>query len=55
MSSKKKQASIYVRCDEDLAAEFKRVVESKGYTQSLILRELMKEYLEKNGQADFFK
>lgn len=46
---------INFKCDRELAEQFKKVVKSKGYNQSLVLRELMKEYVNKNGQADFFK
>jgi len=52
---KKKAVSIHIRADEDLANEFKRVVEAQGYTQSLVMRELMKEYLAKNKQPDLLK
>lgn len=55
MSKKKKSVSIHIRADEDLANEFKRVVEAQGFTQSLIMRELMKEYLAKNKQPDLLK
>ena len=54
-AKKVKTVSIHIRADEDLANEFKRVVEAKGYTQSLIMRELMKEYLSKNKQPDLLK
>ena len=52
---KKKSVSVHIRADEDLANEFKRVVEAQGYTQSLVMRELMKEYLAKNKQPDLLK
>lgn len=55
MHKKAKNVSIHIRADEDLANEFKRVVESQGYTQSLIMRELMKQYLAKNKQPDLLK
>ena len=54
-TQKKKNVSIHIRADEDLANEFKRVVENQGYTQSLVMRELMKEYLAKNKQPDLLK
>lgn len=53
--TKKKNVSIHIRCDEDLANEFKRVVEQQGYSQSLVMRELMKDYLKKNKQPDLLK
>lgn len=40
-----KKASIHIRCDHDLAKEFKQVVEQNGYTKSLVLRELMQDYI----------
>jgi antitoxin component of RelBE/YafQ-DinJ toxin-antitoxin module len=52
---KPKNVSVHIRADEDLAKEFKRVVEQQGYTQSLVMRELMKEYLAKNKQLDLLK
>lgn len=52
MSKKKKNVSIHIRADEDLANEFKRVCEQQGYSQSLVMRELMKEYLAKNKQLN---
>lgn len=51
----KKNVSIHIRCDEDLANEFKRACEEKGYSQSLVMRELMKDYLKKNKQPDLLK
>lgn len=44
--SKPKQASIHIRCDKKLANEFKQAVEQNGYTKSLVLRELMQEYID---------
>ena len=43
--SKPKQASIHIRCDHDLANEFKQIVEQNGYTKSLVMRELMQDYI----------
>ncbi len=51
----KKMVSIHIRADEDLAKAFKREVEAQGYTQSLVMRELMKEYLAKNRQLELLK
>lgn len=53
--SKKKNVSIHIRADKDLSDEFKRVCEQQGYSQSLVMRELMKEYLSKNKQPDLLK
>lgn len=56
MSVKKpKNISIHIRAEESLAKEFKRVCEAQGYSQSLIMRELMKDYLSKNKQPDLLK
>ena len=44
--SKYQQASIHIRCDEKLANEFKQAVEKNGYTKSLVIRELMQEYID---------
>lgn len=46
---------INFKCDRELAEQFKKVVKANGYSQSLVLRELMKEYVSKNVQADFLK
>ncbi len=43
---KSKQASIHIRCDQKLANEFKQAVEQNGYTKSLVIRELMQEYID---------
>lgn len=47
-----KKTLINFQADTDLAKEFKRVCEKQGLTQSLVLRELMKDYLKKNKQPD---
>lgn len=44
--SKSKQASIHIRCEQKLADEFKQAVEQNGYTKSLVIRELMQEYID---------
>ena len=49
--SKDKQATINIRLDKDTAKAFKDIVERDGYTQSLVLRELIKKYIKKNGQG----
>jgi len=46
---------INFKCDRDLAEQFKKVAKQQGYSQSLVLRELMKEYLLKNNQLDLLK
>ena len=51
----KKQVSIHIRCDEKLASDFKHEVEKYGYSQSLIIRELMKAYIEKKETLNLLK
>lgn len=55
MTNKPNNVSIHIRAPDDLAAEFKRVVEAQGYTQSLVMRELMKDYLSQNKQLELLK
>lgn len=55
MSKNQKNVAISFRCENELASEFKRVVEQQGYSQALILRELMRDYLKKNKQPDLLK
>ena len=43
--NKLKQASIHIRCDYELANEFKQIVEQNGYSKSLVMRELMQDYI----------
>lgn len=54
-TQKKKNVSIHIRADEDLANEFKRVCESQGYSQSLVARKLIEKYLKDNKQLDLLK
>lgn len=55
-AKKPKNVSIHIRADVELAEEFKRVCEQNGYSQSLVMREFMKEYLSKNDkQLDLLK
>lgn len=43
---------INFKCDRELAEQFKKVAKEQGYSQSLVLRELMKEYLRKNAEIE---
>lgn len=43
---------INFKCDRDLAEQFKKVAKEQGYSQSLVLRELMKEFLKKNAEIE---
>lgn len=54
-TQKKKNVSIHIRADEDLAKEFKRVCEQHGYSQSLVARKLIEKYLKDNKQLDLLK
>lgn len=49
------QGAITVRMDNDLLDTFKAICEREGYSQTLIIRELVKKYVAKNGQGDLFK
>ena len=40
------------KCERALAEQFKKVTKEQGYSQSLALRELMKEYLKKNAEIE---
>ena len=42
-----KEKAVTVRVCESLADEFKKVVKEQGYTQSLVIRELMEDYIRK--------
>lgn len=52
---KPKNVSIHIRAPEDLANEFKRVCEQQGYSQSLVVRKMIEDYLKKNKQLDLLK
>lgn len=48
MSSRRREKQINIRIDDELNAEFERIVEKQGYNKSLVIRELIKRYVEKN-------
>lgn len=53
MTNKKDDlALINFKCDRELAEQFKKATKEQGYSQSLVLRELMKEYLKKNAEIE---
>lgn len=53
MTNKKNDlALINFKCDRELAEQFKKVAKEQGYSQSLVLRELMKEFLKKNAEIE---
>lgn len=47
-----KEKAVTVRVLESLADEFKQVVKEQGYTQSLVIRELMQDYINKTKQPN---
>ena len=49
---KPKSTSIHIRADEQLADTFRRVCDAQGYSQSLVIREFMKDYIAKNKQLN---
>lgn len=51
----KKSVALTVRLDENLVNEFKRVCHEKDYSQSFVIRELIKKYLADNKQRDLFR
>ena len=51
----KKSVALTVRLDENLVNEFKRVCAEKDYSQSFVIRELIKRYLSDNKQWDLFR
>nr|WP_312116760.1 ribbon-helix-helix domain-containing protein [Moraxella sp. CTOTU47915] len=51
----KKSVALTVRLDENLVNEFKRACAEKDYSQSFVIRELIKRYLADNKQRDLFR
>lgn len=49
------KTSLTVRLDKNLVAEFKRVCDEREYSQSFVIRELIKKYISENKQRDLFK
>ena len=50
-----KKTALTVRIDDDLLQAFKKACDDKGYSQSLIVRELIKNWLADKKQQDLFK
>lgn len=50
-----KTTVLNVKMPKDLKDTFSAICERDGYTSSLIVREMIKDYIKKNGQADLFK
>lgn len=56
MSDEKKTAekTVTLKVDRDLADAFKRAAKATDRSQSLLIRDFMKDYVNKNGQAKLF-
>lgn len=50
-----KKTALTIRLDDDLLQSLKAICDREGYSQSFVIRELIKGYVKKNGQADLFK
>lgn len=50
-----KTVVINVKMPKELKDTFSGICERDGYSASLIIREMIKDYIKKNGQADIFK
>lgn len=53
--SDKKSVALTIRLDEQLLAEFKQVCAEREYSQTFVIRELIKKYLADHKQRDLFK
>ena len=49
-----KKTALTVRIDEDLSQAFKKACDDSGYSQSLVIRELIKKWLVDKKQQDLF-
>lgn len=50
-----KKTALTVRIDEDLSQAFKKACDEQDYSQSLVIRELIKKWLADKKQQDLFK
>lgn len=50
-----KKTALTVRIDEDLSQAFKKACDDKGYSQSLVIRELIKNWLSEKKQGDLLR
>ena len=50
-----KKTALTVRIDEDLSQALKKACDDKGYSQSLVIRELIKKWLVDKKQQDPFR
>ncbi len=49
------KTTMTVRVDRDLAKLFKKIAKENNRNQAQLLRDFIKSYCEKNGQAEMFK
>lgn len=49
------KTALTIRIDKNLADEFKMLCDEKDYSQSFVIRELMKKWLSDKKQRDLFK
>ena len=56
MSDEKKTAekTVTLKVERDLADAFKRAAKANDRSQSLLIRDFIKDYVKKNGQAKLF-
>ena len=50
-----KKTALTVRIDEDLSQVFKKACDDLDYSQSLVIRELIKKWLSDKKQQDLFR
>ena len=50
-----KKTALTVRIDDDLLQAFKKACDDMDYSQSLVIRELIKKWLADRKQQDLFK
>lgn len=53
--TEQKKTALTIRLDDDLLQSLKAICDREGYSQSFVIRELIKGYIKKNGQGDLFK
>ena len=50
-----KKTALTVRIDDDLLQDFKKACDDLDYSQSLVIRELIKKWLSDKKQQDLFR
>lgn len=53
--TEKKKTAMTVRLDDDLLQAFKKACDDLDYSQSLVIRELIKKWLADKKQGDLFR